>query len=82
MFVDVNLCDVRNVSPGDLSSTSSDTSSESIITPAYSSFSSDSASSPLTCSFSPLESGPETEEEYSTEEEGIVLLLYALTEKH
>ena len=78
MFADVSLCDVRNVSPDDLSSTSSDTSSESIITPAYSSFSSDSASSPSTSSFSPLESGPETEEEYSTEEEGIVLLLYAV----
>lgn len=58
--------DVRIFSPGDVSSTSSssDASSEDITSPSYSSVTSRSTS-PL----SPLESGPETEEEFAAEDQ-------------
>lgn len=79
MFVDASSCALRIVSPGDHSSTSS-SDSEGIITPAYSSFTSDDAtSSSSSSSPSPLESEPDTEEECFAEEEGILTLLYAVT---
>ena len=79
MFVDASSCALRIVSPADHSSTSS-SDLEGIITPAYSSFTSDDAiSSPSSSSPSPLESEPETEEECFAEEEGILPLLYAVT---